>query len=167
MILQLNHSKHRNHALHLLRKLTRQERIAWGASLFLVTGTNLAAGRPDSLTLAAAWVGITSLLFAAKGQALAQLLMTVFSLLYGPEFCDLLSERSLRLFLLEKARAPTAHRLKPGAFPHLQAYESKNRAGLIPSTIFLRFHAFRMTEKRPHHLNKHPPAKPGVFHMRA
>lgn len=79
----MNHPKHRNHALHLLRKLTRRERIAWGASLFLVTGANLAAGRPDSLTLAAAWVGITSLLFAAKGLVLAQLLMIVFSLLYG------------------------------------------------------------------------------------
>ena len=51
-ILQLNH---RNRPLHLLWLLTRRERIAWSASLFLVTGANLAAGRPDLLTLAAAW----------------------------------------------------------------------------------------------------------------
>ena len=48
--------------------MTRRERIAWGASLFLMTGANLAAGRPDLLTLAAAWVGITALHFAAKVQ---------------------------------------------------------------------------------------------------
>ena len=64
-ILQLNH---RNRPLHLLWVLPRRERIAWGASLFLVTGANLAAGRPDPRTLAAAWVGITALHFAAKVQ---------------------------------------------------------------------------------------------------
>ncbi|MEI3130494.1 MAG: hypothetical protein V8S89_06745 [Oscillospiraceae bacterium] len=59
---------HRNRPLHLLSILTRRERIAWGVSLFLMTGANLAAGRPDLLTLAAAWVGITALHFAAKVQ---------------------------------------------------------------------------------------------------
>ena len=44
--------------MHLLWVLPRRERIAWGASLFLVTGANLAAGRPEPRTLAAAWVGI-------------------------------------------------------------------------------------------------------------
>lgn len=74
---------HRNRPLHLLWILTRRKRIAWGASLFLVSGANLAAGRPDPLTLVAAWVGTTALLFAAKVQVLAQLLMIVSSLLYG------------------------------------------------------------------------------------
>ena len=69
-ILQRNH---RNRPLRLLWVLPRRERIAWGASPFLVTGANLAAGRPDPLTLAAIWVGITALLFAAKVQLLAQL----------------------------------------------------------------------------------------------
>lgn len=69
--------------MHLLWVLTRRERIAWGASPFLVTGANLAAGRPDPLTLAAIWVGITALLFAAKVQLLAQLLMIVCSFLCG------------------------------------------------------------------------------------
>ena len=69
--------------MHLLWVLTRRERIAWGASPFLVTGANLAAGRPDPRTLTAAWVGITALHFAAKVQLLAQLLMIVCSFLYG------------------------------------------------------------------------------------
>lgn len=69
--------------MHLLWILNRRKRIAWGASLFLVSGANLAAGRPDPRTLAAARVGITALLFAAKVQVLAQLLRLVSSLLYG------------------------------------------------------------------------------------
>lgn len=46
-------------------------------------GLNLVGGSFDVLTLAATWVGITSLIFAAKGNVWAQFLMVAFSILYG------------------------------------------------------------------------------------
>lgn len=45
--------------------------------------SNLVGGSFDVLTLAATWVGITSLIFAAKGNVWAQFLMVAFSILYG------------------------------------------------------------------------------------
>lgn len=66
-----------------LRELSKNEWGLWGVSLCIVTVSNFAAGNPDFLTLAATWIGITSLIFAAKGNVWAQLLMIVFSILYG------------------------------------------------------------------------------------
>lgn len=62
-----------------LRELSKNEWGLWGVSLCIVTVSNFAAGNPDFLTLAATWIGITSLIFAAKGNVWAQLLMIVFS----------------------------------------------------------------------------------------
>lgn len=66
-----------------LRELSKNEWGLWSVSLCIVTISNFAAGNPDFLTLAATWIGITSLIFAAKGNVWAQLLMIVFSILYG------------------------------------------------------------------------------------
>lgn len=55
----------------------------WAASLFIVAVSNMASGSVDILTLAAAMVGVTSLIFAAKGNVWAQILMIIFSMLYG------------------------------------------------------------------------------------
>lgn len=62
-----------------LRELSKNEWGLWSVSLCIVTVSNFAAGNPDFLTLAATWIGITSLIFAAKGNVWAQLLMIVFS----------------------------------------------------------------------------------------
>ena len=62
-----------------LRELSKNEWGLWGVSLCIVTVSNFAARNPDFLTLAATWIGITSLIFAAKGNVWAQLLMIVFS----------------------------------------------------------------------------------------
>lgn len=51
--------------------------------MLIVTVSNLVGGSFDVLTLAATWVGITSLIFAAKGNVWAQFLMVAFSILYG------------------------------------------------------------------------------------
>ena len=51
--------------------------------MLIVTVSNLVGGSFDVLTLAASWVGITSLIFAAKGNVWAQFLMVAFSILYG------------------------------------------------------------------------------------
>lgn len=45
--------------------------------------SNILAANFDPLTLIAALVGVTSLVFAAKGNVWAQVLMIVFSILYG------------------------------------------------------------------------------------
>ena len=63
--------------------LSKRERIIWAASLFIVAVSNMASGSVDILTLAAAMVGVTSLIFAAKGNVWAQILMIIFSILYG------------------------------------------------------------------------------------
>ncbi len=63
--------------------LSKRERIMWAASLFIVAVSNMASGSVDILTLAAAMVGVTSLIFAAKGNVWAQILMIIFSILYG------------------------------------------------------------------------------------
>ena len=65
------------------KALTTGEWLLWVGSLILVTISHLAAGGADGLTLAATWIGITSLLFAAKGNVWAQILMVLFSILYG------------------------------------------------------------------------------------
>ena len=62
---------------------TRGELILWGSSVLLITASFLIFDRESFLTLAASLIGVTSLIFAAKGNPLAQALMIVFSLLYG------------------------------------------------------------------------------------
>lgn len=66
-----------------MKELTRREWVLWLGSLAAVLAANLLAGDVDLLTLAATFVGITSLIFAAKGNVWAQILMILFSVLYG------------------------------------------------------------------------------------
>lgn len=66
-----------------LKELSLKERCLWVFSLAIVTISNVVTGEIDLLTIVATWVGITSLIFAAKGNVWAQILMIVFSILYG------------------------------------------------------------------------------------
>lgn len=66
-----------------IKDLTKKERWLWIGSLFVVIVSNLVSGDVDYLTLAAASIGVTSLIFAARGNVWAQILMIVFSILYG------------------------------------------------------------------------------------
>ena len=66
-----------------IKNLTKKEWCLWLGSLLLVIFSNILSSKPDLLTLIAACVGITSLIFAAKGNVWAQILMIVFSILYG------------------------------------------------------------------------------------
>ncbi len=63
--------------------MTKKEWILWIISLSIVIVSNLFSSDFDLLTLMAALVGVTSLIFAAKGNVWAQILMIVFSILYG------------------------------------------------------------------------------------
>ena len=66
-----------------LKELSLKEWRLWVTSLAVVTISNVVTGETDLLTIVATWVGITSLIFAAKGNVWAQILMIVFSILYG------------------------------------------------------------------------------------
>ncbi len=66
-----------------LKSLSKKEWGIWFGSLMVVTVSNLIPGDLDVLTLAAALIGVTSLIFAAKGNVWAQILMIAFSILYG------------------------------------------------------------------------------------
>ncbi len=62
---------------------SRFELTLWSVSVFAVVLSFVLFDRVHYLTLAASLVGVTSLILNAKGNPLGQLLMVVFSLLYG------------------------------------------------------------------------------------
>lgn len=64
------------------KSLTRFEIALWFGSALLITGSFLIAGG-NGLTLIAALLGVSSLLFIAKGQPLGQLLMVFFAVAYA------------------------------------------------------------------------------------
>ena len=66
-----------------IKNLTKKEWCLWLGSLFIVVISNVLTESIDFITIIAACVGITSLIFAAKGNVWAQILMIVFSILYG------------------------------------------------------------------------------------
>ncbi len=62
---------------------SRSELILWCSSIVLIVVSFLLFDRVNYLTLAASLIGATSLIFNAKGNPFGQLLMIIFSILYG------------------------------------------------------------------------------------
>lgn len=62
---------------------SKGERILWCASVMAILISFLWFDRENMLTLSASLIGVTSLLLNAKGHPLGQLLMVIFSILYG------------------------------------------------------------------------------------
>ena len=62
---------------------TRSELALWAGSARLILVSFLVFDRTNFMTLAASLIGVTSLIFSAKGNPIGQALMIVFSLLYG------------------------------------------------------------------------------------
>ena len=62
---------------------TKGEMMLWCFSIFFVIIAFTIFDRENYLTLSASLIGVTSLIFNAKGNPFGQLLMIVFSLLYG------------------------------------------------------------------------------------
>ena len=62
---------------------TFPEPRGWGLSAAFIVGSFCAFDRENYLTLAASLIGVTSLIFNAKGNPIGQVLMVLFSLLYG------------------------------------------------------------------------------------
>lgn len=66
-----------------LNSFSTREKALWSASVLLILLSFLIFDRENWLTLAASLIGVTSLIFNAKGNPFGQFLMVVFSLLYG------------------------------------------------------------------------------------
>ena len=69
--------------MQAFRDLSRFERGLWRISLTAVTAAFVLSGSPDVLTLAASLIGVTALVFVAKGYVLGQVLTVVFAVFYG------------------------------------------------------------------------------------
>ena len=67
----------------LLHYFTRGELALWGCSAALIIISFAVFDRENHLTLLASLIGVTSLIFNAKGNPVGQVLMVIFSLLYG------------------------------------------------------------------------------------
>lgn len=67
----------------LFNYFSKQEIILWSASVFFIVASFIIFDRENYLTLAASLIGVTSLIFNAKGNPIGQFLMALFSLLYG------------------------------------------------------------------------------------
>lgn len=67
----------------LINYFTKEEMILWCTSVLLIVVSFCVFDRENYLTLAASLVGVTSLIFNAKGNPFGQFLMVIFSLLYG------------------------------------------------------------------------------------
>lgn len=66
-----------------IANLTKKEWWVWICSLLVIIASNFLSGNVEVLTLAAACIGVTSLVLAAKGNVWSQILMIIFSILYG------------------------------------------------------------------------------------
>ena len=62
---------------------TRTEKMLWIASVLFIVGSFMIFDRENYMILAASLIGATSLIYNAKGNPFGQLLMVVFSALYG------------------------------------------------------------------------------------
>ncbi len=62
---------------------TKLELALWSGSTAAITASFLVFDRANYMTLAASIIGVTSLICSAKGNPLGQLLMVIFSILYG------------------------------------------------------------------------------------
>ncbi len=66
-----------------LRLLKIRDWILWGCSVCAVTVSELLSPQTGILSLTDALIGVTALIFMAKGHYLAQILIILFSVLYG------------------------------------------------------------------------------------
>lgn len=62
---------------------TKSEILLWFCSLLFIVGSFVIFDRENYLTLTASVIGATSLIFNAKGNPFGQVLMIIFSVLYG------------------------------------------------------------------------------------
>ena len=66
-----------------LKALSKKEWFIWISSVVVVLFSNIMSANFDVLTLFATLIGVTALIFASKGNVFAQILIILFSILYG------------------------------------------------------------------------------------
>ena len=66
-----------------IKYFSKTEIALWSCSVILILISFCVFDRENYLTLIASQIGITSLIFNAKGNPVGQVLMVIFSLLYG------------------------------------------------------------------------------------
>ena len=69
--------------MKLWNYFTKVERVLWITSVLLIVISFFLFDRTNYMTLCASIIGVTSLIFNAKGNPFGQFLMVIFSLLYG------------------------------------------------------------------------------------
>lgn len=69
--------------LRLFRSLSIFERVLWLTSVIVVTVSFLCVPEKDYLTLIASLIGVSALIFVAKGYVIGQILCIVFAVFYG------------------------------------------------------------------------------------
>ncbi len=67
----------------MIKYFSAGELILWFSSIAFITGSFLIFDRENFLTLLASLVGITSLIFCAKGNPIGQVMIIIFSIIYG------------------------------------------------------------------------------------
>ncbi len=72
-----------DHFKRMINYFSKTEIVLWCSSVVLIVLSFSIFDRENYLTLAASLIGVTSLIFNAKGNPFGQLLMVMFSLLYG------------------------------------------------------------------------------------
>lgn len=65
------------------RELTKFELFLWSSSMLVVTISFFFSSTKNPVSLAASLVGVTALIFLAKGYVIGQILVVTFSVLYG------------------------------------------------------------------------------------
>lgn len=66
-----------------IRYFSRFELFLWGISVIVIIASFIMFDNRNFLALSASLIGVTSLIFNAKGNPVGQLLMIVFSIIYG------------------------------------------------------------------------------------
>ncbi|MBQ8474149.1 MAG: nicotinamide mononucleotide transporter [Clostridia bacterium] len=67
----------------IIKYFTVAELMLWGVSVFVILVAFVIFDRVNYMTLAASLIGVTSLIYNAKGNPAGQVLMIIFSVLYG------------------------------------------------------------------------------------
>ncbi len=65
------------------RELKKREWLLWGVSVVLVVLSNLLTGSVSAFTLCSTVIGVTALIFVARGDVWGQILTVLFSILYA------------------------------------------------------------------------------------
>ena len=66
-----------------LNYFSKTEKLLWFLSVFFIIMSFLIFDRTNYMTLTASLIGVTALIFCAKGNPFGQVLMIIFSAFYG------------------------------------------------------------------------------------